>query len=222
MPTGLAAAAAAGAGVAGLLGAAAVAKGPLRSRLRRALAWLFSRRELWVYCQPTGGGSVVAGDPAFRIDAWTDLNSYRPAGPGDAPTERVHADAAARRQGGAHLYSLVEGDEICHYSWLMTRGEAPGVEFQPPFVLPAGAAFLWDDYTRPSARGRGYHSASLRRRLRDASEQGCRIAYIAVAHDNVPSRRNIERAGFVRCARVRTTTLLGRARSRVLSDDGAR
>jgi RimJ/RimL family protein N-acetyltransferase len=64
--------------------------------------------------------------------------------------------------------------------------------------LPRGAAVVYGFYTHPRFRGRGMYASSLARMIRDAAAiPGLGDIYIGVRADNGPSRRVIEKLGFV-------------------------
>jgi RimJ/RimL family protein N-acetyltransferase len=111
------------------------------------------------------------------------------------------------------LYTRVSDGRLLHYSWMIPRQARSASEWGQPIDLEPESAVLFDDYTHPLARGRGLHAASLRQRARDAVERfGAAWVYISVLAENLPSRRNIERAGFSLCASFFRTARFGRVR----------
>lgn len=192
---------------------ARVQRTPLRAvpvKVIRAVARaMYSAREMRIYRQEPVV-TLAPTDLILQRDNWGDLALYAPAESGDPSKDEFLHHARLRRDAGAHVYSTASHGILEHFSWLMTGGEQQGVKFLEGFALPQESAFLWDDYTHPSARGRGLHSTSLRRRIADAGNDGVAWAYISVRSDNVPSRRNIERAGFHHYRSIHTTRLLGR------------
>ena len=56
--------------------------------------------------------------------------------------------------------------------------------------------YLWDDYTHPHDRGKGWHGALIRIREQVLREAGKRRAVSIVAHFNRASCRGFQRAGY--------------------------
>jgi RimJ/RimL family protein N-acetyltransferase len=87
---------------------------------------------------------------------------------------------------------------LVHYGWA-TVGETKGfiTEVQHEYQYPPNSAVLWDYYTHPQYRERGFYSTSLRQMLHDvAGREGVEFIYIAVLSDNRASRSVIEKTGF--------------------------
>ena len=79
------------------------------------------------------------------------------------------------------------------------KGASRGMEdVQQSWRLPPGSAVLYGFYTHPRFRGRGLYASALRRMLTDVAViPGLSEVYIGVRADNEPSRRVIEKVGFV-------------------------
>ena len=161
-----------------------------------------SSEDLRYYIAPQAGLNVPPGQDIiserFRVDKIEDLLLYRPATAGDTSVQEFLKIALDRIEEGNRVYTLVEKGVLLHYAWVGPRsGEVPsGVG--NTFHFPEGSYVLWDDYTHPTARGRGYHKASLYVRARDAvRDLGAAHVYINVFANNLPSRRNIEKLGFI-------------------------
>ena len=63
-------------------------------------------------------------------------------------------------------------------------------------ILDGDSAAIYDCYTLPAFRSRGIYADSLIRMLRQIRDEGVPHALIAVAPDNIPSVRAIEKVGF--------------------------
>lgn len=72
-----------------------------------------------------------------------------------------------------------------------------GISLQKP-----GAVGLYDFFTYTQFRGKGYYSRALEYLLYEMSCAGYTQAFIAVDPGNLPSRKAIDRAGFVLRSRV--------------------
>jgi len=132
----------------------------------------------------------------FAVNQVADLLLYRPASAGDRSRQQFLYDCARRFEEEQVVFTFVENGELLHHAWIAPRaGRAPsGVGNN--IVVPERSCVLWDDYTHPSARGRGLHKTSIRARAEYALRAGFRHVYINVYAVNAPSRRNIESSGF--------------------------
>lgn len=171
---------------------------PLKAvrRLRRA-AW--HDVELRAYRFPRG--APVPGAPTVPIarDRFEDLVCYAPAERWQMPLTAFLRQAEERLANGDHCYTYVENGILVHYGWLADHRERTYMgEVHLSWTLPPGSAVVYDFYTHPRFRGRGMYASSLGRMIRDAAAiPGLGAVYICVLADNAPSRRVIERLGFV-------------------------
>jgi CelD/BcsL family acetyltransferase involved in cellulose biosynthesis/RimJ/RimL family protein N-acetyltransferase len=164
-------------------------------RLRRA-AW--DDVELRIYRMPSGV-SVAQETVAIARDRFEDLACYAPAEGWQPTTDAFLQSAMERLENGEHCYTYVEDGVLAHYGWLIDRQESTFMdEVHQSWTLPPGAAVAHGFYTRPRFRGRGMYASSLARMIRDAAAiPGLEAIYICVRADNEPSRRVIEKLGFV-------------------------
>jgi CelD/BcsL family acetyltransferase involved in cellulose biosynthesis/RimJ/RimL family protein N-acetyltransferase len=164
-------------------------------RLRRA-AW--DDVELRIYRMPSGVSVAQETVPIAR-DRFEDLACYAPAEGWQPTTDAFLQSAMERLENGEHCYTHVEDGVLAHYGWLIDRQESTFMdEVHQLWTLPPGAAVAYGFYTHPRFRGRGMYASSLARMIRDASAiPGLEAIYICVRADNEPSRRVIEKLGFV-------------------------
>lgn len=182
----------------------------LFERLRRdqrplpAVLWSAARHRLWhtrekrVYVYDAAEAGRLPNPRILTRDRLEDLRYYERTESWQMPPDDYRAEARRRLALGERLYTLVEGERLLHYAWLVPdheRGEdaALGQVFLPP----PGSAALYDHYTHPRARGRGLYQQALCQLLHDV----CAItpatrAYVYVYADNGPSRHAIEKVGF--------------------------
>lgn len=81
-------------------------------------------------------------------------------------------------------------------------GAAPGAVLACAQVARDGElAGLYDVYTAPAARGRGWATALCARVLRQAHAAGARMGYLQVDADNAPALKVYRRLGFVEAYR---------------------
>ncbi len=162
--------------------------------VRRLRCW--SLREFRMYSLSASDALTTHEGDDLRRDVIEDLRLYRPFTAADLSEKDFWAQAMQRLEQGMHVYTSVTNGLLLHYSWLEERTGRAGSDFGHEFRLPEPAAVLWDDYTWPSARGRGLQTRSIRRRVRDAATAGSRHMFIGVRADNPVSLHNIEKVGF--------------------------
>ena len=171
---------------------------PLRiaRRLKRA-AW--DDVELRIYRFAKGAPVTHPETVPMARDRFEDLTCYTPAEGWQPATDAFLQSATERLDNGEHCYTRVEDGVLAHHGWLIERQERTFMdEVHQPWTLPPGAAVVYGFYTHPRFRGRGMYASSLGRMLRDAAAiPGLGEVYICVRADNGPSRRVIEKLGFV-------------------------
>jgi RimJ/RimL family protein N-acetyltransferase len=182
----------------------------LLERLRRverplpALLWRAARNRLWrtrekrVYVYDAADAARLPNPRILARDRREDLRYYERKASWQMSPDDYRAEARLRLARGEHLYTLVEGERLLHYAWLVPDHER-GVDaaLGQVFLAPPGSAALYDHYTHPHARGRGLYYQALCQLLHDV----CAItpatrAYVYVYADNGPSRHVIEKVGF--------------------------
>jgi CelD/BcsL family acetyltransferase involved in cellulose biosynthesis/RimJ/RimL family protein N-acetyltransferase len=168
----------------------------LATRLKRAV---WNDVELRVYRYPGGAPVTHPESVPMARDRFEDLACYAPAERWQPTTDAFLRSAAERLEDGEHCYTRVEDGVLAHCGWLVDRQETTFMdEVHQPWTLPPGAAVAYGFYTHPRFRGRGMYASSLGRILRDAAAiPGLGDVYICVRADNAPSRRVIEKLGFV-------------------------
>ena len=107
--------------------------------------------------------------------------------------------AKRRLEAGEHVYTRCAGEELLHYGWVRVSPREfayPEIQRRAPYT-PRQTAVLYDFFSAPRARGRGFYQASLCQILRDVSEiESLRMAYISVGVDNEPSLHVVRKMGF--------------------------
>ena len=155
--------------------------------------------ELRIYRFPGGAPVAQTETVCLARDHFEDLAWYEPAERWQPTTNAFLQSAMERLENGEHCYTYVEDGVLAHYGWLVERQESTFMEeVQQSWRLPPGSAVLYGFYTHPRFRGRGLYASALRRMLRDVAViPGLSEVYIGVRADNGPSRRVIEKVGFV-------------------------
>ena len=165
-------------------------------RLKRAV---WDDVELRIYRFPSGASMTHPGTVPVARDRFEDLACYAPAERWQPTVDAFLQSATERLENGEHCYTHVENGVLAHYGWLSDRQESTFMdEVHQSWTLPPGAAVAYGFYTHPRFRGRGIYAASLGRMISDAKAiPGLGEIYICVRADNKPSRRVIEKLGFV-------------------------
>ena len=98
---------------------------------------------------------------------------------------------------------------LMHASWV-TTGSAWTRELDRYVVAPERAAYTYESFTRPEARGRGIYPYTLRSMKAWAADSDLRELWVAVEASNAPSLKAVAKAGFVEAFRVPVSKKLGR------------
>ncbi len=89
----------------------------------------------------------------------SDLLKFRPVEGWQTTTSKFHQKVLENFENGIHSYSYVEGNTLLHYGWLIERQKISNVfEVEQEFELPPDTPVLFDYYTHPNARGKGFVS----------------------------------------------------------------
>ena len=121
---------------------------------------------------------------ADGVDAYC---AFRP----DAQRERIEA----RWRAGRQCFVAREGGRIVASCWIAERDAATDY-LQCAIDLEPGAAYLFDAFTHPAARGRGIARALCMHQLRHLQRAGFRLAVRATAAQNRTALRLHLSCGF--------------------------
>jgi CelD/BcsL family acetyltransferase involved in cellulose biosynthesis len=170
----------------------------VRSLVKRLKRRMWSSTEMRFYRIETPKVEPSHANNA-RQDSLRDLLSYEPADQSERSKQSFLSDVMTRIESGVHPYTVVRGNRLVHYGWLTERSKQSFVtEVQHPYQYPPNSAVMWDFYTHSASRGQGLYSQSLKQIMSDAAAKpGTDFIYIAVLADNTPSRKAIEKAGFI-------------------------
>jgi ribosomal protein S18 acetylase RimI-like enzyme len=125
----------------------------------------------------------------------------RPASPGDAGRYAldVGTDSPVTfqdRLGDDRLcYVVEEGGKLLHASWVATSPVWTR-ELRRPLAPPPGAAYVYESFTHPDARGRGVYPFALRGIVTTMADRGIQQVWVAVEASNQRSQRAVTKAGF--------------------------
>lgn len=175
-------------------------RGTLELAIRRAWARAARvERHVWYALDLASMGPAPAIPPGLVLRAGEES---------DAPLldelESISSTEAVRRlRAGNALWLVLEGSRPLFSCWIFDR-TAPTIAAARGYVpLPADVACLEDSVTAPAARGRGIAPAAWLRIAESLRAVGRRQLITKVAVDNAPSRRAVEKAGFVAIALMR-------------------
>jgi RimJ/RimL family protein N-acetyltransferase len=181
---------------------------------RRLTAIFYQYTDYRVYRYELNASSELESPIRFKKNSFEDLEKF-------VPTERWHdrqqmlADWRTRLQGGWYVYTYCNDTTLLHYGWIRPQIRLYLLyEVGQKFSFPAASAGLWDFYTHPAARGRGFYQQNLKTMLYDLGNNNThRYAYIGVVANNRPSRHVIEKVGFEYRGSVIRQRVFGRTRS---------
>lgn len=182
--------------------------------LRKVRKRVYIREEVRMYSMEIDRIDTATPPRLMNVDSVEDLLKYRPTESWQQMPDQFFGKIADYYEQGFHSYSLVEGDTLLHYGWLIERQKISNVtEVDQEFELPDDTAVLFDYYTHPQARGKGLYRKSLLQGLADAARvPGTRQVFIATLADNTASRHVIEKLGFEHRASLFRETKWGRVR----------
>jgi hypothetical protein len=170
---------------------------PIASGARVFGRWVRHDAELRLYTILPSAGPMP--DPGVTIskDSIEDLLKFEPAEPWQS-RQAFLAAALERLEDGEHVFTISNSKRLLHLGWLVPeQQETFFTEVGQPFTFPEPSPVVYDFYTDPAARGRGYYRQNLCHILRQlALSQTSAQTFVCVLADNLPSRRVIEKIGF--------------------------
>ncbi len=156
------------------------------------------KREMRVYTFDVEKIAALPNPGLMKRNCLEDLLKYEPTESWHLTPSAFHRLSIDRLSEGSHVYTKVEAGKLVHYGWLHERQEKSFMaEVNQYFTLPPDSAVLFDFFTHPQARGKGFYQAAMRQMLHDAgSLPNLRQVCISVLADNGASRHSIEKIGF--------------------------
>lgn len=115
---------------------------------------------------------------------------------------------AARLSEETHCYLVLANERIVHSSWVTTH--AAWTRELRAYVVPRDAAYVYESFTGPQARGKGAYPFALTNICADLVAVGTTHLWVAVEAENHSSLRAVTKAGFVERGRVAFGRQLGR------------
>lgn len=177
--------------------------------VRRVRNKIFRFIELRLYRWPSGRPLPCQPGPFSAANSLGHLLTYRPLFAWQPSRPQFLATASSRLEAGDTCFTRMENGVLAHYGWMGWRKSIRLDEVSQEQALEQESVVLYDFFTHPSFRGRGYYQTTLNEALSGLRDlpPGTPI-YMSVAADNHPSRRVIEKAGFELCGRYFQRTLL--------------
>lgn len=167
---------------------------------------------------------IPAGNACVGRDDWSHLEGFE-------SSERwlTRADflrtCEQRLAAGEHVYTVAEGGRLLAYGWLVPHQERswfPAVHQELRY--PDRASVMYNAYTHPAARGRGFNTLLAAQRIADAfGPFAADAVYTAVNMGNEFAKRAKLAVGMEPWLELGCRTRLGRTQTsrRALVDGGA-
>ena len=105
------------------------------------------------------------------------------------------APALARFSTGRRCYIARVAGALVAYGWVSFEEEGIG-ELGLSLHLQPGEAYIWDCATLPPYRGQWLYPALLTHIIGTLRSEGLQRLWIGASHENVPSHKGMQRAGF--------------------------
>ncbi len=176
--------------------------GLTRKTLIFGLKKLWSRDQ-WVIYEKTLRKAIPSQSAALArrelgFDELVDFRYYKAVGFPDEIRRRIAS--------GVSCHGFFEGDRLATIGW-----SSPGyLELDTDLRVPCpGSVGLYDFFTYSEFRSKGYYTNALAQLLATMCQAGYLKACIAVAPNNSPSIKGIERVGFRRALQVTRRRRLG-------------
>jgi hypothetical protein len=131
-------------------------------------------------------------------DSLDDLRRFVPTESWHSRRQFIESAEKRLRQGG-HSYTRVEDGILVSYGWMAQRQSRTYLsEARQWYELPPNTAVLYDFYTHPAYRARGFYASSLLQGLHDAAAvPGTEVIFACVLADNAAPRWWVEKFGGV-------------------------
>lgn len=165
--------------------------------VRKVRHWTRTQREFRVYRADRVLAERFDRDARIMANSLEDMLRFEPGESWQSQSQFL-SSALERLERGETVYTLCIEGRLAHYGWMVrNQTEAFMTEVQQSIVLPKGSVALYDYYTHPDFRQRGFYRATIGHMLYEAfTDTKAQYAYISVLADNLPSRHVVETLGF--------------------------
>jgi len=166
---------------------------------------VLSHDKLIIHERDAGGDAISSPDDLLfkRADASDGPTYARDIGTDSARSFR------SRLTGGTECFLVIKHGLVVHATWA-TSSSAWMRELQRYFCPPPGDVYVYESFTRPEVRGRGVYPLALRFIAKWAGERDVKRLWVGVEHDNPPSLKAVQKAGFAPAFEVSFDRRLGR------------
>lgn len=168
------------------------------SKLIKKVAGLIGvAREFRIYRCDRKLASIGHPDERVHCNSLADLLAFEP-GESWQTRDIFLSSALARIEQGESAYTIRVANHLAHVGWMVTnQATSYMTEVKQSMTFPPGSVALYDFYSHPDFRGRGFYRATILHMLHAAfTNSNADYAYISVLADNLPSRHVIETTGF--------------------------
>lgn len=152
-------------------------------------------------------GSGVGRNCGEHLERYVSAGQY-------VGRDRFLRTCAARIAAGEHVYTVCPADRLLAYAWMVpnqARSWMSAVQLELRY--PPHSCVLYNAYTLPEARGRGYNTLLARERLADAYLRfGAEVVFSSVEAGNDHAARAKLAVGFRPWREITFSTRLGRSR----------
>lgn len=161
------------------------------------IRWVYYEHELLILRYPLSNPLPLDDSADIHVNRWEDAELFE-------QTERwltkkaFIEETASRRNQGLRLYTVLSGNRLAYYSWVVPHQErawlpAVGQHYE----FPPGTDVIFNAYTHPLDRRKGIHKRVLKRQVCDAANHpNTSYVFIAVDPNNEPARLAVETIGF--------------------------
>lgn len=164
----------------------------------KIFSWLYQSNHIYLYRYNLENYDKIRNFETnnVRVQQYFDLLFYTESIPWLSKTDLVRL-AQSRFENNSFLFTIIQDSKLAHFSWAVKNKISHHFkEVGVTYTAPKSNVFLYDAYTDPIFRNKGYHLESLNYRIKKFVEEGIDNIYITVSENNAKSKRNLERTGF--------------------------
>jgi CelD/BcsL family acetyltransferase involved in cellulose biosynthesis/RimJ/RimL family protein N-acetyltransferase len=166
--------------------------------LRSIKRSLWHKEEFRIYAYDLERAGELSDERRLKVDHVPDLLLYQPVEARQPDINWFFKYALESFGMGNHSYTLVEGERLIQYGWLIEVAEKSPLDgVEKELDLPEGSILIYDFFTHPRERNHGLCRSSLAQMLRDAARTATtNRVYICVSSECAYLRREVESIGF--------------------------
>lgn len=155
-------------------------------------------------------------DNNINIQKYSDLLLHKE---NNVARDKLLSEALKRFIKGETLYTIVQNGVLAHYGWMVKGGKVHRLmPVDMEFKSPLDSIVLYDFYTNPQFRKQGLYTKNLQKMICDSFNLGAQKVYIGVLSQNTPSKKVIEKSGFIFFRRYKKTRLLWKIKKEMTNE----